>query len=119
MLHKRRTWSISPVVSAEELANKLTQYTWCGCNAFLLADYLFVNDSTGPDGAQEYGVLRRDTNSTFVQIESITFSWCNWDRALEYIQSALAGAFDAYCFDWVAAERFQTPRQHGICPLCA
>ena len=58
MLHRKRSWSIAPVDDAEALAEKLTQSTWCGCNGFRLGKYLFVNDSTSPDGAQEYGVLQ-------------------------------------------------------------
>ena len=120
MLHKRRTWSVSSVDSAEELALKLTQYTWCGCNAFLLAGYLFANDSTCADGAQEYAVLRADAQaSELMQIESITFSWCTTEQALEFIQRILAGEFDAIVYSRVSRDRFQTSREHGTCHLCA
>ncbi len=56
MFHERRVWSVSPVASAEELAKKLTEMIWCCCNAFELGGYLWLNDSTCPDGAQEYAV---------------------------------------------------------------
>lgn len=62
MLHKTRAWSLSTVETAEELAVKLTEMTWCGCSAFKLPDapYIFVNDSTSADGAQEYAILKPD-----------------------------------------------------------
>ena len=119
MLHKRRIWSVSPVESAEELARKLTQCTWCGCNAFLLGKYLFANDSTSADGAQEYAVLHPDAGSAeLMQIESISFSWCSEPRALELIERIVAGEFDAVVYDRVSRDRFQTPREHGTCHLC-
>lgn len=89
MLHRHRKFIVKSVDSKEELAKKLTEYTWCGCNGFELGGYLFLNDSTGPDGAQEYGVFRGDK-----QIESITFGWCSYERALELINEVLAGDFD-------------------------
>ena len=54
MLHSKRIWSIVTAESAEWLAEQLTQFTWCGCNGFRLGDYVFVNDATCADGAQEY-----------------------------------------------------------------
>ena len=50
MLHKNRVWSISHVCSADELATKLAQFTWTGCLAFQLNQFIFANDSTSPDG---------------------------------------------------------------------
>ena len=57
MLHSKRIWSIVPAESPEWLAEQLTQYTYCGCNGFRLGDYLFVNDATCADGAQEYAAF--------------------------------------------------------------
>ena len=56
MFHNKRVWCVSPVASAEELARKLTETTWCCCTAFALGDYLWLNDSTSPDGAQEFAI---------------------------------------------------------------
>lgn len=56
MLHKNRRWCVTPVASAEELAEKLTEMTWCGCSGFRLGGYLWLNDATSPDGAQEFAV---------------------------------------------------------------
>jgi hypothetical protein len=48
--------------------------------------YLFLNDSFSPDGAQEYAVFKI-SNGQFIQIESITVSWCSAELSLEVILS--------------------------------
>lgn len=90
MMHQSRRWGISPVESPEELAQKLTASTWTLCQGFSLAGYLFLNDSTGPDGAQEFAIVK-PTNGSFLQVESITFSWTTEAKALRLIKEALAG----------------------------
>lgn len=119
MLHKMRTWSLSTVESAEELAVKLTETTWCGCSAFKLPDapYLFVNDATSPDGAQEYAILKPD-GSEFVQVESITFSWCSRDKALEYIERIVAGEFDNSTYVSRVGARIEPAEKHQPCRYC-
>ena len=120
MLHHDRVWCVSPVATAEELARKLTETTWCGCTAFSLGDYLWLNDSTSPDALQEFAILKRDGGlAKPVQIESITFSWCDETRALEYIRDTLAGRFDHSDFRHEIRPVLQTPEQHGRCPHCA
>lgn len=117
MLHSRRVWAIAPAQSAQWLAEQVTQYTWCGCNGFELSGYLFVNDATSADGAQEYGVLRR-YGEGYVQIESLTFSWMTIERALSIIRRVLAGEFDAERYGHVAASQIETVEEHGHCYLC-
>lgn len=117
MLHSKRVWSVAPAESAEWLAEKLTQHTWCGCNGFSLGGYLFVNDATCADGAQEYGVLRR-WDDHYEQIESLTFSWMNEAMALDIIRRVLSGEFDEERYGLVEASRIQTPQEHGRCHLC-
>ena len=112
MLHKHRRFVVVDVATAEELAHKLTQYTWCGCNGFRLGELLFLNDSTSPDGAGEYAVVRQGR-----QIESITFSWCDEPKALDYIRRLAAGTLGA---DYGAITNvIETPAQHGTCHHCA
>jgi len=118
MFHRQRQWSIVPIDDAEVLAEKLTQFTWCGCNGFRLGDYLFVNDATSPDGAQEYGVLK-PIGEEFVQIESLTFSWMTLNQAQDIIRRVLAGEFDRERYDMLKAERLESPEQHGRCHHCA
>lgn len=122
MLHKSRIWCVHSVTDAEDLARKLTESTWTLCTAFELNFYLFANDSTGPDGAQEYAVFnaRHHTNEwKYRQIESITFSWCTFEKARELIQRILQREFDQQALDVASLERFQSPQQHGTCCHCA
>jgi hypothetical protein len=114
MLHRARTWTIATVNSAESLAEILTQHTWCCCNGFRLEDYLFVNDATCADGAQEYAVLKQ-CGERYQQIESLTFSWMTQEQALDIIRQALAGRYDHDSYDFVGLCRLQTPAEHGRC----
>lgn len=59
MMHKNRRWCVANVDSAEELADKLANYSWCCCCGFELDGILWLNDATGVDGAQEYAVADR------------------------------------------------------------
>lgn len=120
MWHSKRYWSLSLAESAERLAHQLTEFTWTGCQAMQLGQYLLANDATSPDGAQEYGVLRQDPNdaSRLIQIESITFSWCTEEQALELLQAMLRGEFDLNVLGHVQRSRFHAPERHGFCPLC-
>jgi len=116
MMHKTRFWQIVEVRDAMELAEKLTQYTWCGCNGFGLGDYLLLNDSTGADGAQEYAILRRDT---LEQVESVTFGWMEEGEVFDYLKGLLYGTAELCEPFWHARpKQIQTPEEHGMCYLC-
>lgn len=120
MFHADRVWCVAEATSAEELARQLTETTNCCCTAFALGNYLFLNDSTSPDGAQEYAVVKRlGRRGRLDQIESITFSWCDVAGALRYIREALAGHYDRHDFRREVAPVLQTPEQHGRCAHCA
>ena len=89
MLHSDRIWNVSEVRSPEELAKNLTQTTWCCCQAFQKAghsQYIWLNDSTSPDGAQEFAVCRIDSIGGIRQIESITFGWWDYGKSLQFIR---------------------------------
>lgn len=120
MWHSKRRWSLRTAESAEKLAHQLTEFTWTGCQAFSLGEYILANDATSADGAQEYGVLRPDPEdgSRLIQIESITFSWCSEERALELLQRMFQGEFDLHVLGYFCRSRFQTSEQHGFCLLC-
>jgi len=118
MLHENRVFCLAVVPTAAELAEKLIDYTWCLCTGFQLAgspDTLFVNDSTSPDGAQEYAVLRRLDGDWF-QVESITFGWIeSIEKAAGYIREAITGAYDSDARTWGAFEpRFHEPGEPCI-----
>lgn len=120
MLHRSRCWCVSPAESAEELARKLTETTWCCCTGFELGGYLFLNDSTSSDGAQEFAVIKNDSGSgKHIQIESITFGWCDEPQALEYIRATIAGDYDRSDFAHEVNANIETPEQHGRCHHCA
>jgi hypothetical protein len=91
MMHDRRSFSVTNVESAEELARTLTEHTWTLCSGFRLGRYLFLNDPTSEDGAQEYAVFREPagTSKRYRQVKSITFSWCSYEHALGYIRRVL------------------------------
>lgn len=118
MLHRHRIWTIAPTPSTDTLAEQLTQHTWCCCNGFRIGDYVFVNDATCADGAQEYAVLKR-CGERYVQIESLTFSWMSREQALQTIRQVLAGQFDHQRIGAVEPHRLQTPAEHGRCHHCA
>ena len=119
MMHDKRTWCVAPSGSAEELARKITEMTWTLCTGFELQGYLFLNDSTSEDGAQEFGVVKHQPDGSFVQVESITFGWLNEERALTFIQELIQGNFDDEEFAHAVTPRLQTPQEHGRCPYCA
>lgn len=117
MVHKERTWAVKDVYDPQELVKLLTQYSWTGCTGFRHAGYLYLNDSFAGGGPQEYAVVKEDTGK---QVESITFSWCSPERALEFIRRISAGEFDDQAWppgvDLTA--QVQDPECHQ-CWLCA
>lgn len=121
MLHAKRIWCVQQVASSEELAKWLAEHTMCCCCGFEFQGYLFLNDSTSADGAQEYAVCRKPTcdGDSHMQIESITFGWCNYDKALRYIRETLVGDYDNSDFARTVRPRLQTPEEHGRCQFCA
>jgi hypothetical protein len=125
MMHTKRRWVVTPVATAEELSQILSQRTWTLCTGFYVEgfpDYLFLNDATSEDGAGEYAVIRGGIDaSKWVQIESITFSWCDLEKALGYIRHTLAGEDDANDFAHPVdlRGRLHRPGEHGHCHLCA
>ena len=120
MFHRDRIWCVTAVTSAEDLARKLTETTWTCCTAFELGGYLWLNDATSPDGGQEYATIKRvGPNGRPLQVESITFSWCEYETALEYIQRTLQGEDDQNDFAREVDPHLQTPAEHVRCQYCA
>ena len=120
MFHRNRVWCVTPVSSAEELAQKLTTVTWTCCTAFELGGYLWLNDATSPDGGQEFAAVKKvGPNGRPLQVESITFSWCDYATSLEYVQRTLRGEDDGSDFAHEVSPALQTPAEHGRCCHCA
>src|SRR4051794_4593447 len=99
MMHTKRRWTVGPAESAADLARKLTETTWTRCAGFFVLghpEYLFLNDATSEDAAQECAVVKRpaDPGRPFQQLESITMSWCSLAQAQAFIEQALAGEMD-------------------------
>ncbi len=98
----------------------LTERTWTLCSGFYVQGHpeiLFLNDATHEDGAGEWGIIRR-TDAQLVQVESITMSWISSDKALQYIEDALAGKMDGNDSARPVTLNLDTPAQHGRCHLC-
>jgi hypothetical protein len=79
---------------------------------------VFLNDATSEDGAQEYGALKVTGEGRFVQVESITFSWCSQERALEHIGAVIGGKYDRDAGRELELS-VQESRLHGRCSHCA
>lgn len=110
MMHHNRRYSVREVSTVEELTEKLTQADWCGCNAFKIGEFIFANDSTSADGAQEYGVIWDGK-----QIESLTVSWMSPEQFTEQVLNIIKdpAKFSAYG----KIPTFDHPV--GACHLCA
>ena len=111
MIYKKRRYGIVDVHNVEELAEKLTE-TWTLCTGFRLDGLLFLNDSTSEDGAQEYAVVRE---SDSIQLESITFGWCTYEKAIQHIKDCFE--IGEPCFGKVCLSIEPTSTHH--CRLCA
>lgn len=123
MLHAHRVWCVSEVGSAEELAKNLTETAWCRCQAFSIAGYpryIWLNDSTSSDGAQEFAVVRLTGIAGWGrQLESITFGWSDYANSLVMIRATLNGEDDQNSWSTSVKVRLQSPEEHGRCSLCA
>lgn len=120
MLHLHRRWAVIDCDSAAALAKAVTAHTWTRCTAFRVTGtaYVFVNDAFTEDGAQEYGVLKALGDGRYVQVESITFSWCSAVHAYRHIQRVLAGADDEFAGPALTL-RIEDRYTHGRCLHCA
>lgn len=117
MMHKTRTWQIKDAGGPFELAYHLTEQTWCTCQGFRQNGYLYLNDATSENGAQEYAVLRE---SDLAQVESITFSWITEEEARRHIWAITTGGPEQRAWNsGITRDQLQTAEEHGRCPACA
>lgn len=123
MLHSQRVWCVTPAATAVELARRLTEGSWTVCTAFEFAGYLFLNDSTSGGALQEYALVKRPTTpgGPFLQVESITMSWCTFEQGLNYIEMAVGGHYDHAAFFGEVSPRLETAAEHRTkwCGHCA
>jgi len=89
MIHYQRKYQVKKYLTVDDLTEALIERTWTVSSGFELEGLLFFNDAFSEDGAQEYAVYRDGQ-----QIESITFSWCNYQRAKEIILELVKGEVD-------------------------
>lgn len=80
-----------------DLTQDLHGKTWTLCTGFQVVGhpaYYFLNDSISEDGAQEYAIVKEVEPGKFVQIESVTFGWCDFQGVRNYVRDALSGKWD-------------------------
>lgn len=118
MLHTHRRWCVRLIDSPEELSRKLTETIWCGCTGFQIGSYFWLNDSTSLDGAQEFAVIKVTNSDEWIQLESITFGWCDYERALNLILATLNGQDDRNSWRKRVHPLLDSESSHGRCPLC-
>ena len=114
--HTMRIWGVSDEPSAPELAAKLAHRSWTTCTGFRHAGYLFLNDATSENGAQEYAVVKEATGQ---QVESLTVSWMEYPRVLAHITAAVRGEYDDQQLGTLTSAAASTPGEHGRCHACA
>lgn len=119
MMHKNRPHNVAPEACLAILVGKLAEHTWTMCSGFSWKSLTLLNDSMGPEGAQEYTVLRDGK-----EIESLTVSW--YDPA--ELETALRNldAFGAVKPEYVETmgpgrlvELIPHPSPGEYCPHCS
>lgn len=80
--HSSRQWRVEEGLGPLQVATRIASHSWCGCVGFLCEGVLWLNDSTGPDGAQEWAVVRASDGR---QCESITTGWCDKEKDIASI----------------------------------
>lgn len=118
-MHKNRVFRVvdsmrgNPPFTAGELARILTEQDWTTCSGFRIGPLVFLNDSTGPDGAQEYAVFHEPSGR---QIESLTVSWMGTEKLKDCIERMLAGTYEGV-EPWGTMPSLLHPE--GYCSRCA
>ena len=119
MMHSRRRFSVDVVKDIPTMATKLADHSWCACQGFRLAEtpLLLLNDSTGPDGAQEFAVFDVVRG---VQTESITVSWMTKERLTAFFHRHLAAVANAETLEGLGKGGLPSLEHgEGPCQHCA
>jgi hypothetical protein len=118
MFHTGRTWRIAPAASAVDLAHKLTRDPWTANSGFELEGYLFLNDSTGHEGVQEYAVVKKpsEKGTSFVHVKSMTIGRRHFEKALDLIQKSINGEYDKSEWARLQGELAERPKLEPAFP---
>jgi hypothetical protein len=114
MIHTDRVFGVKEVLDIKTLANQLFHYTWTGCTGYRLDDYLLLNDSFSPDGAQEFAVCRISDGKS-IQVETITI--VNWRFNENHLEGILTQAMQSQLNMGVYKLQMEDAEIHR-CPLC-
>lgn len=118
MLHKTRVWDVHEL-PIDKLVIVLAgdASSFCLCTGIRTpAGTVLVNDSLRVDGLQEYAVLRRLADG-WVQVESLTTTWCTRERLTELLEAADRGEWDNH-EPWTVVPDLQLEHGATPCPLC-
>jgi hypothetical protein len=112
MMHSTRAHSIRDVSTADELADLLADHAWTTCTGFRLGGWLWLNDSTSENGAQEFAVVHEGEG---MQHDSWTCSWMTRDRCEELILATVANPSPEWHFGRVQVNLAGPAHRCGAC----
>lgn len=124
MFFPNRTWCLNEVPSSQALAEMLTRQTWPSCTGYFIAGHrsvLFLNDSSGHDEDQEYGVLFLNRRGVIGEMDSFTVTSFPPERIAWLIDQFLELPGETVQFAaTIRPDQLTTPKQHRDirCPLC-
>ncbi|MGA2669833.1 MAG: hypothetical protein ABSF21_00195 [Dehalococcoidia bacterium] len=145
MFFEKRIYSIQEIETIDDLAENLTQHIWPLCTGFSHKGLLFLNDSTSEDGAGEWAVLipkdkmldeyeiedfrpvplptkiikANIPDGMAIQIESITFGWCNQHEGVECILKCLDYLNGKAPLPFAAPAKINLNHPAGTCRHCS
>lgn len=118
MLHPDRVWCLTQVDSCEDLASKLTEYSWTCCTAFALQNYLWLNDSPCAGELEEYAVVKRASPAgPMLYIARVDFEWCSYQATFSTIRQTLRGKLDSQRIAELVSPHLEIPAEHA-CSHC-
>jgi hypothetical protein len=115
MKHPSRRFRLYSVTNASDLAQQLQQVQKL-CTAFLLDEYLFLNDSFRVNAQQRYTIVKLGCELP-LELETITFSWYTVPQTIVIINRFLCGEHDRTALGSIELLYLDAPELHH-CPLC-
>lgn len=121
MIHTDRIFNIKTCSADEMIADFEHTRSWTLCSGWRVGDTLYLNDSFSEDGAQEYAVIRAQSDGKQAQFESVTFGWMEPEAIAAFIRETWNA--DLTQPEWrklpLLAVSVRTDHGEGTCPLCA